>query len=132
MIDRRTLLFGAALVPTSFGLSGPASAVEGQAFSESAFQQAQAAGTSILVHVTAPWCPTCKAQKPILGRLEAEPKFKALKVFDVDFDTQKDAVRRFNARMQSTLIAFKGAQEGARSVGDTRPGSIEALLDKSN
>jgi hypothetical protein len=33
--------------------------------------------------------------------------------------------------MQSTLITFKGEQEVGRSVGDTRRGSIEALLDKA-
>ena len=52
-------------------------------------------------------------------------------MFDVDFDTQKDAVRGFNARMQSTLIAFRGPREVARSVGETKAGPIEALLDKS-
>ena len=38
----------------------------------------------------------------------AEPKFKDLIYFIVDFDAQKDAVRFFGAQMQSTLIAFKG------------------------
>ena len=34
--------------------------------------------------------------------------------------------------MQSTLIAFKGDHEAARSVGDTNQDSIEALLEKSH
>jgi len=38
-------------------------------------------------------------------------------------------VRAFGARSQSTLIAFKGAKETARSVGDTDAGSIADLLD---
>ena len=49
----------------------------------------------------------------------------------VDFDSQKDAVRRFGAPMQSTLIAFKGGRETGRSVGDTNPQSIAALLAKA-
>ena len=44
---------------------------------------------------------------------------------------QKDAVKYFGARMQSTLIAYKGATETGRSVGDTERGSIAALLDKT-
>jgi thioredoxin 1 len=32
--------------------------------------------------------------------------------------------------MQSTLIAFKGANEEGRSVGDTKRDSIAALLNK--
>jgi hypothetical protein len=33
--------------------------------------------------------------------------------------------------MQSTLIAFKGASETGRSVGDTDRSSIAALLSKT-
>jgi hypothetical protein len=51
--------------------------------------------------------------------------------FVVDFDTQKEAVKFFGARMQSTLIAFKGATETGRSVGDTDAASIAALLRKT-
>jgi len=61
----------------------------------------------------------------------AEPKFKDLVYFVVDFDTQKDAVRFFGARMQSTLIAFKGTTETGRSVGETERSSIAALLNKA-
>ena len=46
----------------------------------------------------------------------------------VDFDHQTDDVRALKAQSQSTLIAYKGAEEIARSVGDTNPGNIEALL----
>jgi thioredoxin 1 len=61
----------------------------------------------------------------------AEPKFKNLVYFVVDFDNQKDAVKYFGARMQSTLIAFKGATETGRSVGDTSRASIATLLSKT-
>jgi hypothetical protein len=49
----------------------------------------------------------------------------------VDFDSQKDLVERFGARMQSTLVVFKGNTEEGRSVGDTYRASIEALLNKT-
>jgi hypothetical protein len=60
-----------------------------------------------------------------------QPKFSELRVFEVDFDSQKDVVRSLRARMQSTLITFRGAQEVGRSVGDTKRESIEALLAKA-
>ncbi len=81
--------------------------------------------------VHASWCPTCKAQKPILDELVAAARFRDLVCFVVDFDAQKDAVRYFGARMQSTLIVFKGATETGRSVGDTARSSLDALLSKS-
>jgi hypothetical protein len=60
----------------------------------------------------------------------ADPKFKDLTYFVIDFDSQKDLVRRFGVRTQSTLIAFKGAAEQGRSVGDSNRTSIAALLNK--
>jgi thiol-disulfide isomerase/thioredoxin len=100
-------------------------------FDESAFEAAQAAGRPILVEVTAPWCPICKAQAPIIARLKAEPRFKDLQVFEIDFDSQKALLRRFDARMQSTLIVFNGRKEAGRSVGETQPEWIEALVEKA-
>jgi thioredoxin 1 len=100
-------------------------------FSADAFKAAQASGSPILVEIHAQWCTVCKAQDPILQKLTADPKFKDLKIFRVDFDEMKPVVRQFGAQMQSTLIVFKGAAEQGRSVGDTREASIASLLDKS-
>lgn len=36
------------------------------------------------------------------------------------------------ARMQSTLIVFRGNAERGRSVGDTDENSIKALLEKTS
>jgi thioredoxin 1 len=129
MLSRRSIL--AVAVAARVLLLTPALAASPQPFDAKAFADAQKAGRPILVEIHAPWCPTCKAQKPILDELTADPKFKNLAHFVVDFDSQKDLVRRFGARMQSTLIAFKGDKEEGRSVGDTDRKSIAALLDKA-
>jgi thiol-disulfide isomerase/thioredoxin len=106
-------------------------ATETKAFDPASFDAAQKSSKPILVAIHASWCPTCKAQKPILSELIAEPKFNDLIYFVVDFDTQKDTVRFFGAQMQSTLIAFKGTTETGRSVGDTERSSIAGLLNKT-
>ena len=132
MIDRRHLLlgFGAVLPLAAVAASpGAALAAELKPYSVAAFDAAKAAGKPILIDVTAPWCPTCKAQHPILSDLESQAKFKDLVVLNVDFDSQKDVLRRFGVRMQSTLIGFKGDKETARSTGDTKAASIARLLD---
>ena len=72
----------------------------GVPFSAEAFKAAQASGSPILVEIHADWCPTCKAQNPILDKLTADPKFKDLEVFRVDFDVDEaggQAVRRADA-----------------------------------
>lgn len=101
-------------------------------FTAQAFQDAQNANKPILIEIHASWCPTCKEQKAILNNLLLpEPKFKDMVVLRVDFDSQKDFVSKFGARMQSTLIVYKGKTEVGRSVGDTDPASIAALLEKA-
>lgn len=136
MNRRRLFAAIAAVVATlslgSFGLPGSVAwAADKQPFDQAAFAAAQAAGKPILVEVTAPWCPTCKAQAPILSELRGEPRFKDLVSFNIDFDSQKDLLKTFGVRMQSTLIVFKGAQEVGRSTGNSKAASIEALLAKA-
>ncbi|TXN06202.1 MULTISPECIES: thioredoxin family protein [unclassified Methylobacterium] len=109
----------------------PALAGEAMPFSAASFEAAQKSGKPILIEVSAPWCPICKTQKPILAKLASEPRFKDLQIFDIDFDSQKDLLRRLNVRMQSTLIAYKGETEMGRSVGETQPEWIEGLLEKT-
>lgn len=110
------------------GAQSQASAAERVPFDPSSFVAAQTAGLPILVEISAVWCPTCWAQKPIIDRIAAQPGYDRLIIFEVDFDRQKPVVRALGARMQSTLIAFSGLRETGRSVGDTNPTSIEALF----
>jgi thioredoxin 1 len=107
----------------------PSLASAGQPFDAKAFQASQAAGKSILVDVTASWCPTCKQQRPIVEEIEKE--HPDLVVYDVDFDTAKDALRQFRVQHQSTLIVFKGAKEVARSTGETDPAPLRSLVAKA-
>lgn len=134
MFVRRTVLAclagacAAALSPAV--MVAPAAAATGTLpFDEAAFAAAQADDRVILVEVTAPWCPTCKTQKQIIGTLRGQPRFADLVVFEIDFDSQKDLMRRFNAQVQSTLIVFRGTREAGRSVGDAQAEWIEALLE---
>ncbi len=124
MVNRR-LFIGALALGAALALSPLASAMSPEAYSPQAFAAAQAAGKPILLHITAPWCPTCKAQKPILSKLEGTAKFKDLTAFDIDFDTSKALLRTLHVAQQSTLIVYKGGQEVGRSTGDTDPASIE-------
>ena len=120
----------AAFAGTAFVALTTATAFAGELkpFETTAFEAAQQAGNPIVVDIWASWCPTCAAQEPIVEKLAASPDFSEVTVFKVDFDKQKDVVQALGAQRQSTLIAFKGASETARSVGDTDPASIETLF----
>jgi thioredoxin 1 len=129
MLSRRSVLLSVLVATAGAAAVTPVFAVGPQPFDNQAFAEAQKAGKPIFVAIHATWCPTCKAQKPILSELMADPKFKDLVYFTIDFDSQKDLVRRFGARMQSTLIAFIGSKEQGRSVGDSNRASISDLLN---
>jgi len=103
----------------------------GQRFDKATFDSLQKAGKPTLVVVHADWCPTCRAQEPVLTSLLQKPDLAKLTALEVDFDGQRDVVHSFRATQQSTLIVFKGGAEVGRSVGDTSPAGIEALLKKA-
>jgi len=127
MMTRRTAVALAAGL--SLMLASPALAAE--KFTGAAFEAAQKAGKPILIDVFASWCPTCKAQAPIIEGIAKNEKFKEFVFLKIDFDKQKADLRKLKASSQSTLIVFKGEEEVGRSIGDTKAKSIEAMVAKA-
>jgi len=83
MILTRRIFNGAALAAAlvTGGLLSSAWANNTQCRSrQTAFKAAQASGSPDPGEIHAQWCPTCKAQNPILQKLTADPKFKDLKI----------------------------------------------------
>lgn len=120
------------IVPFIAGLFFAAAAwAAAKPYDQADFDAAQAAGKPILVEIHADWCPTCRAQEPIISELMQDPKNAGFVVLRVDFDSQKDVVKRFRAQYQSTLIVFKGRKEVSRSTGETRKDAIAAQLAKA-
>ena len=128
--DRSSPLLAAFL---ALGLLAPAAApaAESVAFTPAALQAARSAGKPVLVEISAPWCPTCRAQKAALPGILSAPKYAGLVHFDVDFDSQKPALRELGVAAQSTLIVYRGEREAGRSLGEVRPAEIRALIDKA-
>jgi thioredoxin 1 len=124
MISRRQFLLTSAASVAVAGLALPASAA---GYSEAAFESAVASGKPIVIEFHADWCPTCRAQAPVLRSL-ASGKFTIL---TVNYDGQKSAVKKFGVRRQSTLIVFKGGKEVGRAVGITGESAISKLLEKA-
>lgn len=118
----RALLVAAALVLPTFAHAA-------QPYEQKAFQSAQAANKPILIEVTAPWCPTCRQQKPIVQQIEREKP--DLVTLDVDFDSAKDILKQLKVQHQSTLIVYRGGKELARSTGETDPAAIRSMISKA-
>lgn len=110
------------------GHSSPATAVRYVPFTQAAFDAAKAQGKAILVEVHAPWCPVCAAQQAGIAAAQADAANRGLIVFRIDFDSQKAVQRPLRVTRQSTLIAFNGARETGRLLGDTNSASIARLI----
>ena len=100
-------------------------------FSQQEFNQLTKAGKPVVLDISAPWCPTCKEQKPIIDGLMKRPAYKDVTLMTIDFDSAKPTLKKFKVTMQSTLVAFKGEKEVGRSIGDTTPVGLERLVKKT-
>lgn len=113
-------------VAASIALAG-----EIKPYSQAEFDKLAVDGKAVVVDVSATWCPTCKAQKPIIEGLMKQPAYKDVTLLTVDFDAEKPTLKKFKVSMQSTLVAFKGGKEVGRSTGDTTPDGLEGLVKKT-
>ena len=122
-----------ALMLAAFAASFASFAFAGtiEPYDQATFDKLAAAGKPIVLSVRAPWCPTCKAQDPIQSSLMKTPAYQDYTILTIDFDSQKDLLKKYAVAMQSTIIAFHGKTEVGRSVGDTKEASIDALMKKA-
>jgi thioredoxin 1 len=97
-------------------------------FNQAQFDAMRAAGKPVAIVFHADWCPTCRAQAPLLKDLLQTPALKTLTLFVADFDTEKALKKSFGVTQQSTIVVFKDGKEVARSTGDTQRSSLDALL----
>ena len=100
-------------------------------FNQAAFDAALAQGRPVIVDFAADWCPTCKAQKPIVQGLLGETKRKPLTLFVANFDTEGALKKKLGVTMQSTFVVFKAGKEVGRSTGQTDKAVLAELFDKA-
>ena len=100
-------------------------------YSQAAFDQAVAAGQPVIVDFQASWCPTCKAQKPIVDALMKEPARKDVTLFKADYDTEAALKKQLRVAQQSTFVVFKNGKEVGRSTGQTQKDVIAELFHKA-
>ena len=108
-----------ALFVGAMQLSARADNDDWQTYDAAEFMMAQKKGKTIVVDVYADWCPTCRAQAPILDEIRAEKQTSDVLFVKVNFDENKDFLREHRIPRQSTVLVFNGMTEAARSVAQT-------------
>lgn len=125
LFARRRSMLLALVTCLTFSTLGFAAEVP---FNQAQFDDARAAGKPVALVFHADWCPTCRAQAPVLKELTQKPELMPLTLFVANFDTEKALKRSLSVTQQSTVIVFKGGKEVARSTGDTQEAPLAALL----
>src|SRR5271155_5884204 len=85
-------------------------------FNQAQFDADKTAGKPVAVVFHAWWCPTCRAQAPLLKTLAAQPEFAAITVYIANYDSEKGLKKALGVTKQSTIVVFKGSVERARST----------------
>ena len=97
-------------------------------FNQAKFDVARNSGAPVAVVFHADWCPTCRAQAPVLSELANSKELGALTLFVADYDSEKVLKKALGVTKQSTIVVFKKGKEIARSTGDTQRDRLAVLL----
>jgi thioredoxin 1 len=99
-------------------------------FTADALERAQSSGAVVVVDFHADWCPTCRAQAPLLRALAVEPELEHVVFLVADFDRETALRRALRVGSQSTLVVFHGKTEAARASGVTKLDDLRTLIRK--
>ena len=85
----------------------------------------------VLVDCWAPWCLPCRAQHPILEKVDGKLQGKAL-ITSLNTEENRDTAYRLNIHSIPTLVIFKDGEERQRFIGLQKADSITQALEKAS
>ncbi len=103
----------------------------GQTYNQQVFENLISQGKTVVVHIHADWCGTCKAQDVQINAAINNAAFKDVTFLEVDYDDQRKSVTFFKAKIQSTIIIFKNGKEIDRSATERDAPELQAFLKKA-
>lgn len=103
----------------------------GQTYNQQVFENLISQGKTVIVHIHADWCGTCKAQDVQINAAMNAAEFKDVTFLEVDYDGQRKTVTFFKAKIQSTIIIFKNGKEIDRSATEREATELQAFLKKA-
>ena len=127
-IRRATAASAALALLLSLASVAPAFAAQAlPAYSPQQSQALQAQGKTVLVDVYAPWCPTCRAQEPVLEKLLKEPEFAGIAALRLDTQLMPETL----LGAQGTAAARRANQQYAQLLNYSLSIKRASQLDAS-
>jgi thioredoxin 1 len=117
-----------ALALLLLSATGPAALAAEASYDAATFQRLLASGAPFAVDFHADWCPTCRAQAPVLRSLAQSKELGRVTVLIANYDTESALRKSLNVNQQSTVVVFSHGKEVARSTGDTTEAGLTKLL----
>jgi len=99
-----------------------------QDFDRAKFENALADGKTVLLDFYAPWCPTCRANEPVLDTFFDGSS--DIVGFRVDYDTATILRQKYGVTVQSTYIVVNRMQELNRYTGSLNSSRLSRLLEE--
>jgi len=99
-----------------------------QAFDQAKFDAALADGKTVFLDFYATWCPTCRANEPIID--SAFDGSTDVVGFRVDYDKEEELKKEYNVRLQSTYLVLRGTNELDRYTGALTAQRVAEFLEQ--
>jgi len=107
----------------------PVNAVEKKTnFSIEIFEKAKASGKTIVINSYEVWCGTCGKQTKILD--QAEKEFKDIIFLSYEQSKNENIAKQLGIKFWTTIVIYKGDNEVARLVGQTKKKIIYDAIQK--
>lgn len=94
------------------------------------FQEALAAGKTLLVDYWAPWCTYCRRIGPAYEKI-AEEYAEQLIVSKVNIDEEPILAQQEHIEVIPTLVLYKGGQAVASTVAPESKAAIESFIEEN-
>jgi len=96
-------------------------------FNQAKFETALADGKTVFLDFYASWCPTCRANTPIIDA--AFDGSTDIVGFRVDYDNETELKKTYKVTAQSTYLVLKNGQELDRYLGALTAERLAGLLN---
>ena len=95
-------------------------------FNNEVFKKAQLDGKTVVINSWNKTCYTCKKQVKILN--EAEKEFEDVLFLSFEQTKDKEIAKLLNIEYWTTIVVYKGNEEVARSIGQTKKSELYSLI----